>query len=100
MMLIWCRSMRKQYVLLSHGSYAAAGTSTWWPGMPRSLALAADMRDRQVIDAAFADHAVSAIHRVENRFRCFAVVAQVTAAAGRPSFRTPGYRHANERADG
>lgn len=58
----------EQYVLLSPADMLPPGTSTlvWRDAAQLPLALlTADMRDRQVIDAAFADHAVSAIPQVE-----------------------------------
>lgn len=59
---------QERYVLLAPGDMLPAGTSTVrWPDaaqLPLAL-LTPDMRDRQVIDAAFADHAITITPQVE-----------------------------------
>jgi DNA-binding transcriptional LysR family regulator len=58
----------EHYVLLSTASMLPAGASTLsWPEaaqLPLAL-LTADMRDRQIIDAAFAGHAIAVTPQVE-----------------------------------
>ena len=67
-MWIWCRLYEERYVLLSSSDMLPSGASTLaWPDaaqLPLAL-LTAEMRDRQIIDQAFADHGITVAPQVE-----------------------------------
>lgn len=71
----------EHYVLLSPAEMLASGASTMtWPDaaqLPLAL-LTADMRDRQIIDKAFADHAITVTPQVETD-SVASLLAQVAA---------------------